>query len=195
MAAKLRCSVWARAQSPGTMTLSLVKGWTRFSHAKRGNLGIGMQDLAWNETSVLPEPVLLALHPILRNLPNKLVHFILDYHPQWVAQLQLPASDGRHKQLASAQFHSVLERLVNMPDVSSPIQLFSTAQIGHKDWLGEQTVHAMPFNKEKKNMVIVMHIHAYTLSYILIHIYTYLYILSHMYLLVSCSIYMYQVCI
>jgi hypothetical protein len=53
----------------------------------------------------------------------------------------------------------------------------------------------MPFNKEKKNMVIVMHIHAYTLSYILIHIYTYLYILSHMYLLVSCSIYMYQVCI
>jgi hypothetical protein len=41
-------------------------------------------------------PVLLALHPILRNLPNKLVHFILDYHPQWVAQLQLPVSDGRH---------------------------------------------------------------------------------------------------
>jgi hypothetical protein len=157
------------------MTLSLVKGWTRFSHAKRGNLGIGMQDLAWNETSVLPEPVLLALHPILRYLPNKLVHFILDYHPQWVAQLQLPASDGRHKQLASAQFHSVLERLVNMPDVSCPLQLFSNAQIGHKDWLGEQTVHAMPFNKEKKNMVIVMYIHAYTLSYIVIHTYTYLY--------------------
>ena len=177
MAAKLRCSVWARAQSPGTMTLSLVKGWSRFSHAKRGNFGIGMQDLAWNETSVLPEPVLLALHPILRYLPNKLVHFILDYHPQWVAQLQLPASDGRHKQLEAAQFHSVLERLVNMPDVSSPLQLFSTAQIGHKDWLGEQTVHAMPFNKEKKNMVIEMHIHVYTFTYmyhtnIYIHIHT-----------------------
>ncbi len=37
MAAKLRCSVWASAQSPGTMTLSLVKGWTRFSHPKRND--------------------------------------------------------------------------------------------------------------------------------------------------------------
>jgi hypothetical protein len=62
-----------------------------------------------------------------------------------------------------------------MPDVSSPLQLFSTAQIGHKDWLGEQTVHAMPFNKEKKNMVIEMHIHVYTFIYIY-HTYIYMHI-------------------
>jgi hypothetical protein len=33
-----------------------------------------------------------AQHAILRNLPNKLVHFLLDYHPDWLAHLQLPAS-------------------------------------------------------------------------------------------------------
>jgi hypothetical protein len=57
MAAKMRCSVWTRAQSPGTMTLSLVKGWTCVSLAKRGNLGIGMQDLAWTATVACPSQI------------------------------------------------------------------------------------------------------------------------------------------
>ena len=153
MAAGLRCSVWARAQSPGTMALSLVKRWGRVAEAKRGNLGISMQDLAWTAASGLPEPVLVTVLPILRFLPNKLVHFLLDYHPNWVAQLQLPASDGRHRQLASAQFHSALDRLVDMPDVGCPLQLFSDAVIGHSDWRGRQTVHAIPFTKETPTMV------------------------------------------
>jgi hypothetical protein len=59
--------------------------------------------LGLTAASGLPEPVLLAMHPILRNLPNKLVHFILDYHPD------------------APDFHSVLERLMNMPDVTSPL--------------------------------------------------------------------------
>ena len=153
MAAGLRCSVWARAQSPGTTSLSLVKGWTRLPEAARGNLGIAMQDLAWTQGSALPKPALLVMHPILRNLPNKLVHFLLDYHPEWVAQLQLPASDGRHRQLASAHFHLALERLENMPDVSCPLQLFSSVDIGHRDWRGKQTIHAIPFKKETPRMV------------------------------------------
>ena len=153
MAAKLRCSVWARAQSPGTVSLSLTKGWTRLSEAKRGNLGIAMQDLAWTAGSDLPQPTLLAKHPILANLPNKLVHFILDYHPSWVARLQLPASDGRHRQLAPAHFHSALDRLENMTDVPGPLQLFSAVEISHRDWRGVQWIHAMPFNKEKQQMV------------------------------------------
>ncbi len=78
MAAGLRCSVWARAQSPGTISLSLTKGWTQLSEAKRGNLGIAMQDLAWTAASNLPQPTLLARLPILAYLPNKLVHFLVD---------------------------------------------------------------------------------------------------------------------
>jgi hypothetical protein len=132
---------------------------------------------------------MLIMHPILHYLPNKLVHFqvILDYFLNWVASLQLPASDGRHRQLASGQFHSVLERLANMPDVTRPLQLFSCVEINHRDWLGQKTIHALPFERETPHMVIFpvyklsliqaytyqyihilfqyMHIHAYTSSY------------------------------
>jgi hypothetical protein len=107
MAEGLRCNLWTRAHSSGTVSLTLTKGWTRLSFAKRGNLGIAMQDLAWTAASDLPEPPMLKMHPILHYLPNKLVHFILDYFPNWVASLQLPASDGRHRQLRSGHFHSV----------------------------------------------------------------------------------------
>jgi hypothetical protein len=114
-----------------------------------------MQDLDWTQGSALTEPALLVMHPILRNLPNKMAHFLLDYHwhPEWVAKLQLPASDGRHRQLASAQFHLALERLENMPHVSCPLQLFSSVDIGHRDWRGKQTIHAIPFKKETPRMV------------------------------------------
>ena len=152
MAAGLRCSVWARAQSP-TTSLRLVKGWTQLKLADRGNLGIAMQDLAWTHVSDLPEPALLVMHPILRNLPNKLVHFLLDYHPDWVSRLQLPASDGRHRQLAIAQFHSALERLVDIPDVACPLQLFSAVTIGHTYWRGEQCIHATPFETATPTLV------------------------------------------
>jgi hypothetical protein len=154
MAAGLRCGVWARAQSP-TTSLSLVKGWARLSQADRGNLGIAMQDLAWTQATArgLPEPALFVMHPILHNLPNKLVHFLLDYHPDWVSRLQLPASDGRHRQLATADFHSALERLVDIPDVSCPLQLFSSVTIGHRDWRGKQCIHATPFEKETPTLV------------------------------------------
>jgi hypothetical protein len=79
MAEGLRCNLWARAQSPETVSLTLTKGWTRLSYATRGNLGMTLEDLRWTAaTSELPQPPMLKDHPILRNLPNKLVHFILD---------------------------------------------------------------------------------------------------------------------
>jgi hypothetical protein len=169
MAEGLRCNLWMRAHSPGTVSLTLTKGWARLSFAKRGNLGIAMQDLAWTADSRLPEPPMLTMHPILHYLPNKLVHFILDYFPNWVASLQLPPSDGRHRQLESGQFHSVLERLANMPEVTCPLQLFSCVAINHRDWLGQQTIHAMPFEREDPHMVIF---HVCMLS--LIQAYTYI---------------------
>jgi hypothetical protein len=65
------------------------------------------------------------------------VHFLLDYHPDWVpvAHLQLPASasDGRHLQHLRSSY-SALERLEDMPDVSCPLSLLlseSSVNIGH----------------------------------------------------------------
>lgn len=101
--------MWARAQSPGETTLSLVKGLSRV--VKKGNLGIAMQDLAWSAASGLPKPTLVSKHPVLSFLSNKLVHFLVDYHPDWIAQLRMPPSDGRHRQLETRHFHLALERL------------------------------------------------------------------------------------
>jgi hypothetical protein len=56
-------------------------------------------------------------------------------------QLQVPASalasDGRHRQHLRSSY-SLLERLEDMPNVSCPLLLFSSVNIGHRDssWLG-----------------------------------------------------------
>ena len=145
MADGLRCCVWGRAQSAGTVSLSLIKGWARVKMAHRGNLALAMEDLAWTAGSQLPMPPLLSQLPMLLYLPNKLVHFLIDYHPRWIARLGLPASDGTHRQLRPDQIQSALLRLESMPDVLSPLQLFSCVQLGHSEWLGTQNIHATPF--------------------------------------------------
>jgi hypothetical protein len=144
------------AMSPGTVSLELTKGWAALRTlrmARSGNLGLSMADLAWTAASGLPEPNLLSLMTMLKYLPNKLVHFVLDYHRDWIARLRLPPSDGSHGQLCSEEFHSVLDRLDAIPDVDAAVQHFSAFNIGHKDWLGVQTVHAVPFSKTKTRMV------------------------------------------
>ena len=157
MADGLRCCIWGRAQSPNTVSLELTKGWTGMyrSHklGYKGNLGLAMEDLAWTAGSGLSEPLMLNLMPILAYLPQKLVHFVVDYHPDWISQLQLPASDGLHRQLSTDHFQQALLRLENMPEVDMPVQLFSAVQIKHREWLGGQTVHAVPFKKPKSRMV------------------------------------------
>jgi len=146
MADGLRCCIWARAQSPGTVSLDLVKGWTNMrKEAPLGNLGLAMEDLAWHAGSGLPEPTLLSRLPVLHFLAHKLVHFVVDYHPDWVASLGLPPSDGTHCQLRREHFQPALRRLDIMPDTDTPLQLFSAVNISHKEWRGSQTVHAMPF--------------------------------------------------
>ena len=112
-----------------------------------------MVDLAWTAASGLSEPLLHGLMPMLQYLPQKLVHFILDCHPGWLAGLGFAPSDGSHQQLRSEHFPPVLERLVTMPDVDGVLQLFSAVDIGHKEWMGSQTVHAVPFPKTKTRMV------------------------------------------
>ncbi len=102
MADGMRCCIWGRAQNPGSVSLDLRKGWTnmRTLHMTRaGNLGLSMVELAWTAGSGLPEPLLLSLMPMLQYLPQKLVHFVLDYHPRWIAGLGLPTFDGTHRHL------------------------------------------------------------------------------------------------
>ena len=47
-------------------------------------------------------------HSILDNLGAKLVHFLVDYHHDWFASLDLEKSDGRHKQLDGVEVQDVL---------------------------------------------------------------------------------------
>ena len=113
-----------------------------------------MVDLAWTAASGLSEPLLHGLMPMLQYLPQKVVHFILDYHPAaWIAGLDLAPSDGSQRQLRSEHFAPVLERLATVPDVDGVLQLLSAVDIGHKEWMGSQTVHAVPFPKTKTRMV------------------------------------------
>ena len=176
MADGLRCCIWGRAQSPGTVSLELTKGWTgmyrRHKLGHRGNLGLAMEDLAWTAASGLSEPVMLSLLPRLSYLPQKLVHFLVDYHPDWIAQLQLPPSDGKHRQLRTEHFQQALRRLENMPEVDMPVQLFGAVDIQHRDWLGGQTVHADPFPKPKTRMVHYAYVNILSNIY-KIHTYTY----------------------
>ncbi len=124
--------------------------------------------------------------------------FVLDYYPDWVASLRLPPSDGSHSHLRTEEFHSVLDRLEPIPDVAAPLQLFSAVDIGHKDWLGVQTVHAVPFQRTKARMVnsttfvyvcinMYMYVNAcicmYTNVYVVILMYMYVYVCICMYML------------
>jgi hypothetical protein len=154
--------------------------------ARYGNFGLSMVDLAWTAASGLPEPHLLSLMPMLQYLPNKLVHFVLDYHPDWIAGLHLPPSDGSHGHLRTEGFHAVLNRLDTIPDVDAPLQLFSAVDIGHEDWMGIQTVHAVPFTTTKTRMV-----YGTTFVYAYICRYMYVYVCICMYTNVVLCIYTY----
>ena len=117
--------------------------------APGGNLGLAMEDIAWHDGSGLPEPKLVSLLPMIQFLAHKIVHFVVDYHPNWVSSLSLPPSDGSHRQLRQKHFQPALQRLQNMPETGTALQLFSAVNIYHKEWRGGQTVHAVPFKQPK----------------------------------------------
>ena len=124
-------------------------------------------------------PPLLSQLSMLRYLPNKLVHFLLDYHPRWIARLGLPASDGTHRQLGPDQIQSALLRLESMPDVLSPLQLFSCVQLGHSEWLGTQNIHATPFGTTPHRKVcsyICLYLHVSFLYLHVLCLYRYLFL-------------------
>ncbi len=112
------------------------------------------------------------LVPSLSYLPQKLVHFVVDYRPDWITQLQLPASDGKHRQLRTEHFQQALQRLENMPEVDLPVQLFGAVDIQHRNWIGGQTVHADPFKKPKTSMVCYDYVHIPSNTNMNIHLLT-----------------------
>ena len=145
----LRCNVWARANAVHHMQYELVKGWTAVKGlgVRKGNLGFRMQDINWTETSAGVKPKVLDQLPCLAYLSNKVVHYLVDYHSDCLHELCLPQTNGEHNQLAPSHFHSVLERLQDMPDVKKKFQVYSAIHINHSrgGFQGVQTVHASPF--------------------------------------------------
>ena len=151
----LRCSVWARAQCVEHMDFRLTKGWTRVQGVRRGNLGLLMQELNWTPASGGSQPDVLVKHPFLAWIPNKVVHYLVDYHSEWLEPLDIPASNGEHNQLKTHHFQDVLKCLEIMPEVSKHVQCYSTVILQHSraGFLGDQTVHASLINTKQQRSV------------------------------------------
>ena len=172
MAAGLQCNIWARAQSPAKLTYAFIKGSPRSGRRK----GFQMHEIAWTEASPLPIPQWRLEHPILQSLGPKIVHFIVDFHMDWIGSLNLPASDGQHKQLDGRQVQSVLDRLETIVEVQSEVQIYAAVKIGHTEYNGAQIVHCTPFksrhiNPRMVNMTVYTRIDENILVYISICMY------------------------
>jgi hypothetical protein len=151
MAAGLQCNIWARAQSPAKLTYAFIKGHIRSGRRK----GFQMHELAWTEASPFPPPQWRLDHPILQFLGPKIVHFIVDFHMDWIGSLNLPASDGRHRQLDARQVQQVLDRLETIVEVQSEVQIYTGVKIGHEEYSGAQIVHCTPFKSRHINTRMV----------------------------------------
>ena len=96
---------------------------------------------------------MLAKHQILSYLSKKICCFFHDFHPEWIARLKLPDSNGEHNQLRKHHIDRILRRLV-YPAVETArlehirklvLYVFSTLHIGHGDYNGKQIVYCKPF--------------------------------------------------
>ena len=147
MGTGLRCNIWDRAHSVENMRHELIKGWSHAPGSRKGNLGLLMQDINWSESSNGTKPAILDQVPCLGFLSCKVVHYLVDYHPEWLDELDLPPTNGKHSQLEKHHFQSVLKRLQWMPEVKKHLQLYSAVKINHDlaGFQGFQTIHACPF--------------------------------------------------
>jgi hypothetical protein len=153
----LRCNVWYRAQHVENMEVTLVKGWTAVKGARKGNLGLLMQEINWTEASGGTKPSILATHPFIAWIPNKVVHYLVDYHSEWLDPLDIPESNGEHNQLHTHHFQSVLKCLEKMPEVKRHIQLYSAIRLQHSNagFLGQQSVHSTLLNLKQVRSVCI----------------------------------------
>ena len=140
----LRSSPWKRAQDPGKMTHRL---FGTNNNAKDSVHLVHPSKIA----SLQPEK--LAVHKILAFLGKKICCFVHDFHPHWIARLNLPLSDGLHNQLQPHQVDRILRRLV-FPyhdtarlekNRTKMLQIFIGLEIGQRDYMGKQIVYCKPF--------------------------------------------------
>ena len=146
----LRCSPWRRAETPGKLTHHIGGGDTH---------GDGSSALVHPSKIASRQPEKLAALKELAYLGPKLCYFLQDFHPDWIARMQLPKSDrGEHNHLKKHHFDRILRRLQS----SSPgartkhhreifFQVFHRLEIGHSDYLGNQFAYSSPFKSASKS--------------------------------------------
>ena len=139
----LRCSTWRRAQTPGKMT-----------HHISGTNSNGRGNIALVHPSKISrhQPGMLAKHSILAFLSKKISCFVHDCHPDWIARLNLPDSNGEHNQLKKHHIDRILRRLV-YPNKESArlehnrnivLEVFIRLEISHGNYFGKQIVYSKP---------------------------------------------------
>ena len=122
-------------------------GTTRSSSIKSGNMAL----VHPSKISTL-QPELLAKHRILKYMSKKICCFIHDFHPDWIARLNLPDSNGEHNQLKNHHIDRILRRLVH-PTMESArleqnrkivLEVFSKLEISHGNYFGKQIIYSKP---------------------------------------------------
>ena len=135
-----RCSPWHRAQTPGKMKHRLCGG---------GGNGNGCTSLVHPSKIASLQPEMLAKHRILAYLAKKISCFVHDFHPDWIARLNLPDSNGQHNQFKKHHIDRILRRLV-YPNLETArlesnrrkvISVFSRLEIGHANYMRKQIVY------------------------------------------------------
>ena len=181
MADGLRCNIWARAVFPAKLSYDMVHGHSgKPVGGRNGRSALQMDVLKWRPGRGVPKPQARDVHPITDQLGPKIVHFLMDYHSDWFASLQLPSSTGKHDQLTSAQIDLVLDRCETIPQVFGEVQLFTAVKISHAEYKGCQIIHCTPFKTghQKQRLVSIGLYHCVLYMYQCL-LYMYWYVLIH----------------
>ena len=153
LASGLRCNIWWRSTTPGRITYEMVGGASSGSHWRgtvTGYASLRIQDFVDPGTN---HHRYLLLHPVLKFLAYKISHFLCDFHRKWFPGMNLPKSDGRHKQLRAEHFQALLDTTKAIPGTKEcEISVFSAVKLGHDNFSGHQIVHCKPFNTKQSRM-------------------------------------------
>ena len=143
MADTLQCNLWRRAQTPDRMTHSLHGGG---NHDHNNGFTALSKTIGTNKATP-KDSEYVEEHSVLKYLRGKLACHLHDYRSHWFSHLRLPPPNGRHNQLSGHQVRRLMRRVLQRSGFRGggrgrerpEIQVFSSLDIGHKDFLGEQS--------------------------------------------------------
>ena len=92
-----------------------------------------------------PVPWCIKEHPVMAFVLPKIAHFLNDFHRDWFPSMNLPLSDGKHKQLLDIHFNALYQRLQTLPGGRGEVGVYSSLYVGHTSFMGNQIVHCTPF--------------------------------------------------